>query len=104
MRLPWANFLQAFGLKSRRVKRAVSIFSHSNLVDSSRLAFPQGNSHDPVQAPKPTGSELSKTEVPSGPLLFQGDHGLWLFGISMLRQGDGTSPSRVVQFSFDLLP
>jgi hypothetical protein len=31
--------------------------------------------HENVEAPKPTGSELSRTEVPTGPLLLQGDHG-----------------------------
>jgi hypothetical protein len=31
--------------------------------------------HENVEAPKPTGSELSSKEVPSGPLMFQGDHG-----------------------------
>jgi Domain of Unknown Function (DUF1080) len=31
--------------------------------------------HKNVEAPKPTGSELSRTEVPTGPLLLQGDHG-----------------------------
>jgi len=30
--------------------------------------------HENVEAPKPTGGELSK-EVPTGPLMFQGDHG-----------------------------
>jgi hypothetical protein len=28
-----------------------------------------------VEAPKPTGGEISSKEAPRGPLLFQGDHG-----------------------------
>jgi hypothetical protein len=31
--------------------------------------------HENVEAPKPTGSELSAKEVATGPLMFQGDHG-----------------------------
>jgi Domain of Unknown Function (DUF1080) len=31
--------------------------------------------HENVEAPKPTGSELSAKEVATGPLLIQGDHG-----------------------------
>jgi hypothetical protein len=31
--------------------------------------------HENVEAAKPTGSELSAKEVPSGPLMIQGDHG-----------------------------
>lgn len=31
--------------------------------------------HENVEAPKPTGSELSKNEVATGPLMLQGDHG-----------------------------
>jgi hypothetical protein len=31
--------------------------------------------HENAEAPKPTGSELSAKEVPSGPLMLQGDHG-----------------------------
>jgi hypothetical protein len=31
--------------------------------------------HENVEAPKPTGSELSSKESPTGPLMFQGDHG-----------------------------
>jgi len=31
--------------------------------------------HENVEAPKPTGSELSAKEVAKGPLMFQGDHG-----------------------------
>jgi hypothetical protein len=31
--------------------------------------------HENVEAPKPTGSELSSKEAPTGPLMFQGDHG-----------------------------
>jgi hypothetical protein len=31
--------------------------------------------HEMVEAPKPTGSELSAKEVATGPLLIQGDHG-----------------------------
>jgi len=31
--------------------------------------------NEDVEAPKPTGSELSSKEVETGPLLFQGDHG-----------------------------
>ena len=31
--------------------------------------------HKDVEAPKPTGSELSSKEVPVGPILLQGDHG-----------------------------
>ena len=31
--------------------------------------------HENVEATKPTGNELSKTEVPTGPPLLQGDHG-----------------------------
>jgi len=31
--------------------------------------------HEDVEAPKPTGSELSSKEAPTGPLMFQGDHG-----------------------------
>ena len=32
--------------------------------------------HENVEAPKPTGSHLSNTETPTGPLLIQGDHGI----------------------------
>jgi hypothetical protein len=31
--------------------------------------------HKDVEAPKPTGSELSSKEVPTGPIMLQGDHG-----------------------------
>jgi hypothetical protein len=31
--------------------------------------------HSNVEAPKPTGGEISPTEAPKGPILFQGDHG-----------------------------
>ena len=31
--------------------------------------------HEDVEAPKPTGSELSSKEVATGPLMIQGDHG-----------------------------
>jgi hypothetical protein len=31
--------------------------------------------HSNVEAPKPTGGEISGKEVPKGPVLFQGDHG-----------------------------
>ena len=31
--------------------------------------------HENVEAPKPTGSELSSKEVATGPLMLQGDHG-----------------------------
>lgn len=31
--------------------------------------------HENVEAPKPTGSELSSKEVETGPLMLQGDHG-----------------------------
>ena len=31
--------------------------------------------HKDVDAPKPTGGEISPTEAPKGPILFQGDHG-----------------------------
>jgi hypothetical protein len=31
--------------------------------------------HEDVEAPRPTGSELSSKESPTGPLMFQGDHG-----------------------------
>jgi hypothetical protein len=31
--------------------------------------------HKDVEAPKPTGGEISGKEVPTGPILFQGDHG-----------------------------
>src|SRR5207244_3019515 len=31
--------------------------------------------HENVEAPKPTGGQLSNTETPTGPLMLQGDHG-----------------------------
>ncbi len=31
--------------------------------------------HENVDTPKPTGGQLSNTEAPTGPLMFQGDHG-----------------------------
>jgi hypothetical protein len=31
--------------------------------------------HKDVEAPKPTGSEISSKEVPTGPIMLQGDHG-----------------------------
>ena len=31
--------------------------------------------HANVEVPKPTGGEISPKEAPTGPILFQGDHG-----------------------------
>ena len=31
--------------------------------------------HKDVEAPKPTGSEISAKEAPTGPIMLQGDHG-----------------------------
>jgi hypothetical protein len=44
--------------------------------------------HENVEAPKPTGSELSSKEVETGPLMIQGDHGpVALRGIKITPKG-----------------